>query len=208
MILNDMVAIIDYGTGNIFSLCNAVKRAGFDYTVTSNTNEIKASSHVILPGVGEASEVMKEIARRDLGETIKTLKVPVLGICIGMQVMCSFSEEGGTECLSIFPERVLKLGGEGVKIPHMGWNRVNRVNKANGVGGVLFDGIEQGEWFYFVHSFAPEKGISVQTTTEYGVEFSSTLIKDNFYGTQFHPEKSGVAGERFLMNFLNTGKNY
>lgn len=194
-----MVAIIDYGTGNIFSLCNAVKRAGFDYTVTSNTNEIKASSHVILPGVGEASEVMKEIESRDLAETIKTLKVPVLGICIGMQVMCSFSEEGHTQCLSIFPERVLRLSGEGVKIPHMGWNGVTTVN---GSGGGLFDGIEKGEWFYFVHSFAPEKGISALSTTEYGVEFGSTLIKDNFFGTQFHPEKSGVAGERFLMNFL------
>lgn len=206
-----MVAIIDYGTGNIFSLCNAVKRAGFDFTVTCNKNEIKASSHVILPGVGEASEVMKEIEKRDLAETIKTLKVPVLGICIGMQVMCSFSQEGRTKCLSIFPERVLRLEGEGVKIPHMGWNRVNEVYKINGVNrvncavGGLFNGIEKGEWFYFVHSFAPEKGISTLTTTEYGVEFSSTLINDNYYGTQFHPEKSGVAGERFLINFLNMG---
>ena len=191
-----MVTIIDYGTGNIFSLCNAVKRAGLDYTVTSDKDIITKSSHVILPGVGEASAVMREIKKRGLEEVIKGLKVPVLGICIGMQILCSYSEEGDTESLSVFPERVIKLRGDNIKIPHMGWNRVY------GSDNPLFNGLENGEWFYFVHSFAPEKGVSTISTTNYGDEFSSTLNKDNFYGTQFHPEKSGVAGERFLMNFL------
>lgn len=191
-----MVSIIDYGTGNIFSLCNAVKRAGIDYAVTSDKDIITKSSHVILPGVGEASAVMKEIKKRGLDEVIKGLEIPVLGICIGMQVLCSYSEEGDTESLSVFPERVIKLRGDDIKIPHMGWNRVYSS------GNLLFKGLDSGEWFYFVHSFAPEKGDSTISTTNYGVEFSSALNKENFYGTQFHPEKSGVAGERFLMNFL------
>lgn len=191
-----MVAIIDYGSGNIFSLCNAVKRAGFEHEVTSDTRVIQQADKVILPGVGEASEVMREIENRGIRETILNLKVPVLGICIGMQVLCSYSSEGDTKCLGVFPESVQRLRGEGVKIPHMGWNRVNYS------GSALFEGIKNGEWFYFVHSFAPESGICTEAVTDYGVEFASVLANENFFGTQFHPEKSGSVGDRFLKNFL------
>ena len=192
-----MVAVIDYGSGNIFSLCKAIERIGEECVVTSDKSIISLSSHVVIPGVGDASDVMKAFEERELSEYVRSLTVPVLGICVGMQVLCQRSEEGNTECLSVFGESVLKLAGENLKIPHMGWNSVTNLY------GELFAGIPDGEWFYFVHSFAPEKGICTSSETEYGGVFSSSLQKNNFFGTQFHPEKSGVAGEKVLRNFLN-----
>ncbi len=192
-----MTAIVDYGAGNIFSLCCALERCGESYTVTSNSSVIINATHVILPGVGEASSVMKGIKERNLEQLIKGLQQPVLGICIGMQVLCSYSEEGDTEALGLFDNRVVRIGGEGLKSPHMGWNRVS------GKDSMLLGGIADNEWFYFVHSYAPEAGPETKAVTMYGKLFSSVLEKGNYYGTQFHPEKSGEAGERLLKNFLN-----
>lgn len=191
-----MTAIIDYNTGNLFSLMSALERVGADYTVTSDPKEILSADSVILPGVGEASNAMSELRKRGLDKVIPLIRVPVLGICIGMQLMCSRSEEGNTDCLGIFPNKVLKLHGKGIKIPHMGWNSV--VNTSS----PLFKEISEGAYFYFVHSFAPESNELTVATTEYGEIFSSALAKMNFYGTQFHPEKSGEIGEKLLRNFI------
>lgn len=191
-----MTAIIDYNTGNLFSLISALERVGVDYRLTSDPEEILSADSVILPGVGEASNAMSELRKRGLDKVIPLIKVPVLGICIGMQLMCSSSEEGDTECLGIFPNKVLKLKGKGIKIPHMGWNSIANTRSP------LFAGIEEGVYFYFVHSFAPLCNEYTAATTEYGELFSSALSKNNFYGTQFHPEKSGETGERLLRNFI------
>ncbi len=192
-----MVAVIDYGSGNIFSLCKAIERTGNEYVITADKSVISRCTHIVLPGVGDASDVMKGIEERGLRDVITNLKCPVLGICIGMQVLCKWSEEGNTSCLSVYEERVKKLEGNNLKIPHMGWNSLTNLN------GELFQGVPEGEWFYFVHSYAPEAGVSTSSVTEYGELFSSSLKKDNFFGTQFHPEKSGAAGEIVLSNFLN-----
>lgn len=191
-----MTAIIDYNTGNLFSLISALERVGADYMLTSDPEEILSAESVILPGVGEASNSMSELRKRALDKVIPLIKAPVLGICIGMQLMCSKSEEGDTECLNIFPNKVLKLKGKGIKIPHMGWNSVSDTRSP------LFAGIEEGTYLYFVHSFAPDCNEFTASTTEYGELFSSALSKNNFYGTQFHPEKSGEMGERLLRNFI------
>lgn len=195
-----MTAIVDYGTGNIFSLCNAVEKHCSEIVVTSDPQIISVADFVILPGVGEATSVMREIEARSLTHILKKLSCPVLGICIGMQVMCNFSEEGDTMGLGIFGNRVVKIKGEGVKIPHMGWNRVL------GGKGPLYEGIEEGEWFYFVHTYAPDINENTISVTDYSNSFSSSLNRSNFYGTQFHPEKSGDTGERFLKNFFELNR--
>ncbi|PKP42550.1 MAG: imidazole glycerol phosphate synthase subunit HisH [Bacteroidetes bacterium HGW-Bacteroidetes-10] len=192
-----MTAIIDYGSGNIFSLGAALERIGEEYTVTSEESVILAAERLILPGVGEASHAMRVIRERKLDHIIEKTSVPVLGICIGMQLMCSYSEEGDTPCLGYFATSVKRLLPEGVKIPHMGWNSIN------GVKGSLFEGIKEGECFYFVHSFAPAPSLSATSMTKHGSLFSSSLESGRFFGTQFHPEKSGEAGERVLRNFIN-----
>lgn len=191
-----MTAIIDYNTGNLFSLIASLERVGVDYKLTSDSEEILSSDSVILPGVGEASNAMSELRKRGLDKVIPLIKAPVLGICIGMQLMCSSSEEGDAECLNIFPNKVIKLRGKGIKIPHMGWNSVANTRSP------LFTGIEERAYFYFVHSFAPVCNEFTAATTEYGDIFSSALSKNNFYGTQFHPEKSGETGEILLRNFI------
>ncbi|PKP38158.1 MAG: imidazole glycerol phosphate synthase subunit HisH [Bacteroidetes bacterium HGW-Bacteroidetes-14] len=195
-----MTAIIDYGSGNIFSLGSALERIGEKYTVTSEESVILAAERLILPGVGEASHAMRIIRERKLDLILQRSKVPVLGICIGMQLMCSYSEEGETSCLALFSPKVKRLLPEGVKIPHMGWNSVNDIK------GSLFEGIKEGECFYFVHSYAPELSISTTSVTEHGSLFSSSLESGRYFGTQFHPEKSGEAGERVLRNFINIRK--
>lgn len=197
-----MLAIAKYGAGNIFSLCKAIERIGEPYMVTSKTEELEAASHIILPGVGEASSVIKEIESRGLVRFLQSTSKPILGICIGMQVMCKNSQEGDTECMNLFDNKVEKLkvdklNRDVIKIPHMGWNRVENSK------GALFDGIDNGEWFYFVHSYAPNISKSTIATTEHGGVFSAALNYKNYYGTQFHPEKSGEIGEKLLRNFLS-----
>ncbi len=197
-----MIAIIDYNTGNLFSVTCALDRIGAEYSVTSSAEEILNADSVILPGVGEASSAMYNLRATGLDKLIPALEIPVLGICIGMQLMCRSSEEGGASCMGIFPNEVVRLksggcDGGNLKVPHMGWNRVTSLRTA------LFAGIDEGEYLYFVHSFAPAIGDATIATTSYGSVFSSALSTKNFFGTQFHPEKSGGAGEKILRNFIN-----
>jgi glutamine amidotransferase len=192
-----MIAVIDYKCGNLRSVGNALQRIGCDYRITGDETMIRAASHVILPGVGEATSTMQALKNSGLDKTLLTLSRPVLGICIGMQLMCRFSEEGRVQCLGLFDADVRKLQvSSDLKVPHIGWNTINQF------ASPLTDGIAEGAYVYYVHSFAPE--ITRQTTaiTEYGTPFSAILQNGPFFGTQFHPEKSGAVGEKILSNFL------
>ncbi|MBE6303995.1 MAG: imidazole glycerol phosphate synthase subunit HisH [Bacteroidales bacterium] len=194
-----MIAIVDYDTGNLCSVWNALERIGAKYVITDNAEVIKNADKVLLPGVGEASSAMKKLHERGLCEVIKNLTQPVLGICIGMQLMCRSSEEGNTECLGIFDTEVKRFYADkkaGVKVPHMGWNEIHNIKTP------LLDSIKEGEFLYFVHSFAPQMCDEAIATSENGMHFAAALNKGNFYGTQFHPEKSGSIGELILKNFI------
>ncbi|APG64545.1 imidazole glycerol phosphate synthase subunit HisH [Tenacibaculum todarodis] len=188
--------IIDYGAGNIKSIQFAFKRLGVDAILSNNIDEIKAADKVIFPGVGEASSAMKMLIESGLDKVIPTLKQPVLGICLGMQLMCNSSEEGNTEGLGIFDVAIKKFSNS-VKVPQMGWNVISDLKSD------LFLGIKDKEFMYLVHSFYAEKCDESIATTDYEIEYASALQKDNFYGVQFHPEKSSKAGEQILKNFLN-----
>lgn len=190
-----MVAIIDYKSGNIRSVKNALDRLGYDSIITNCEYDIERATHIILPGVGDAYNVMNYLIKSDLYSVIKSARSPVLGICIGMQILCASSQEGSVQCLNLFDIPVNKLECS-QKLPHMGWNRVYDLRSP------LFNGVMEGEWFYFVHSYAPILSQNSIATTNYGVEFSAALNKQNFYGTQFHPEKSGDIGLKVLSNFL------
>lgn len=201
--------IIDYGTGNLRSIGNALKRMGAEYLVSSDPSDILSADRVILPGVGEASSAMKRLLDTGLDRVIPSLKQPVLGICIGMQLMCRSSEEGKTECLGIFRTEVRRLSpahpSMKLKIPEMGWNNIRM--ETDGQDGKqepcpLFKGIPDGSYVYYVHSFAPDICQDTVAVTEYGHPFSAALDRDNFFGTQFHPEKSGKTGQLILENFL------
>lgn len=194
-----MIAIIDYDTGNLRSVCNALERIGAEYCLTDDPAVIAQADRVLLPGVGEASSAMAKLQERGLCELIRSLKVPVLGICIGMQLMCRHSEEGDVECLGIFDSSVRRFEAcpqKGVKVPHMGWNGIRSLRTP------LFDGLSDGEFVYFVHSFAADVCQDSMAVSENGREFSAALHKGNFYGVQFHPEKSGEVGEKILRNFM------
>ena len=190
------IVIINYGAGNIQSIKFAIKRLGYDAVLSSDVEEIQNADKVIFPGVGEASSAMKKLRDSGLDKIIPNLKQPVLGICLGMQLMCHSSEEGNTTGLGIFDVDVVKFDTT-VKVPQIGWNQINRLKSG------LFEGITENEYIYLVHSFyAP---LCTETIAEcfYGVDYSAALQKDNFYGTQFHPEKSSSVGEKILENFLN-----
>ncbi|MCU4163400.1 imidazole glycerol phosphate synthase subunit HisH [Carboxylicivirga caseinilyticus] len=196
------IVIIKYNAGNIRSVLNALNRLGYEAEISADPEVIRNTDKVIFPGVGEASTTMKYLRETGLDKLIVSLKQPVLGICLGMQLMCSWSEEGDVDCLGIFDEKVRKFqlpegNPDNIKIPHMGWNSIFDV-KSN-----LFDASLEGEYVYFVHSFYVAKGPDTAATTKYIVDYSSALQKDNFYATQFHPEKSGSVGERILSNFLS-----
>ena len=190
------IIIIDYGAGNIKSIQFAFKRLGVDAVLSNNIDEIKAADKVIFPGVGEASSAMKMLRESGLDKVIPNLKQPVLGICLGMQLMCSSSEEGNTKGLGIFDVTVKRFSNS-VKVPQMGWNVISDLKSD------LFNGIKENEFMYLVHSFYAEKCNEMIAKTDYEIEYASALQKDNFYGVQFHPEKSGVEGEKILLNFLN-----
>jgi glutamine amidotransferase len=189
------IVIINYGAGNIQSIMFAIERLGFKAVLSNNPDEIKAADKVIFPGVGEASSAMKMLLKSGLDSLIPTLKQPVLGICLGMQLMCNKSEEGNTKGLGIFDVDVIKFTPK-VKVPQMGWNQIYNLKSP------LFKGINENEYMYLVHSFYAPNCSEAIATTDYEVEYASALQKNNFYGTQFHPEKSGDVGEQILANFL------
>ena len=190
------IAIIDYGAGNIQSVKYALKRLGCVGLLTSDKEVISNSDKVIFPGVGQASSAMRKLKYKGLDILIPQLKQPVLGICLGMQLMCDFSEEGNTECLKIFDTNVKKFDNS-VKVPQIGWNTVFDLKTS------LFDSINENEYMYLVHSYYVPILKETIATTNYGIDYSTALKKDNFIGVQFHPEKSGSIGEVVLKNFLN-----
>lgn len=192
-----MIAIVDYKMGNLRSVENALKRLGAEFVVTADAEVIRRADRVLLPGVGNAAEAMENLRKADLVDVIRSLRRPVLGICVGMQVMCRHSEEGDVDCLGIFDARVKRfVPSAEEKVPHMGWNSIGNLETK------LFKDIKGGEMVYFVHSYYPELCPDTIATTRHGVMFSAALKYENFYGTQFHPEKSGDVGERIIANFL------
>ena len=193
-----MIAIIDYDAGNIRSVGNALQRLGAEYELTADPARILAADKVILPGVGNAAEAMASLQERGLCELVKTLRRPVLGICVGMQLMCRDSEEGQTQCLGIFDAHVRRFQeAPDAKVPHMGWNAIGNLDSK------LFKGMEGGSFVYFVHSYYPGLCPDTIATCRHGEQlFSAALKYENFYGTQFHPEKSGSVGAAILQNFL------
>lgn len=190
-----MIAIIKYNAGNVNSVQNALKRLNVQSIVTDDSDLIRKADKVIFPGVGEASSTMKLLKEKGLDELIPTLKQPVLGICLGMQLMCKYSEEGNTEGLGIFDIEVKKFPANDV-VPHMGWNTLSDFISD------LFSGITADDDVYFVHSFYCELSENTTSVCNYILPFSASLQKDNFYTVQFHPEKSGDVGSRLLENFL------
>ena len=190
-----MIAILKYNAGNIKSVENALLRLGYDCVVTDDKTTLLEADKVILPGVGEAKSAMRYLKNKGLDQVILNLKQPVLGICLGLQLMCSESEEGNTRCLGIFKNKVLRFE-ETDLVPHMGWNNINRFK------GELFEGIESDADTYFVHSYYAELSEDTAAICEYIVPFSASLEKKNFYATQFHPEKSAGIGQKILKNFL------
>lgn len=190
------IIIIDYGAGNTKSVQFSCHRLGFAPVLSNNLEVIQAADKVIFPGVGHASNAMKRLKNSGLDLVIPTLKQPVLGICLGMQLLCKATEEGATKGLGVFDVDVKRFSG-GVKVPQMGWNTISNL-KTN-----LFMGIKNNAYMYLVHSYYAELCEDTIAQTNYGLTYSSALKKDNFYGVQFHPEKSSLEGEAVLGNFLN-----
>lgn len=190
------VVIVKYNSGNSCSVAFALERIGISALITSEIDEIRTADKIIFPGVGEASSAMKFLREQKLDKVIVDLKQPVLGICLGMQLLCEKSEEGNTDCLGIFKQNVLKFSEEN-KVPQIGWNTISNLNS------ILFKNVKEMEYMYFVHGYYAAKSVDTIASTNYGLEYSSALHKDNFYGVQFHPEKSSEAGQFILHNFIN-----
>ncbi len=189
------IVIINYGAGNIQSIKFAIQRLGYQAILSHDIEEIQHADKVIFPGVGEASSAMKKLRASGLDKIIPDLKQPVLGICLGMQLMCNSSEEGSTTGLGIFDTEVVKFSSR-VKVPQIGWNQISSLKSG------LFEGVGENEHIYLVHSFYAPLCDETIAESEYELSYSAALRKDNFYGTQFHPEKSSDVGARILQNFL------
>ncbi len=190
------IAVVKYNAGNVESVKNALRRLGVEPILTDDAERLKAADRVIFPGVGEASSAMRYLRERKLDEAIKSLQQPVLGICLGMQLLCDSSEENETECLGILPLKVRKFAAENLKIPQIGWNKISALRSK------LFDGIAENAHVYFVHSFYVPHDAATIAAADYGLNFSAAVQRENFYAVQFHAEKSGAVGERILENFL------
>ena len=195
---NEGTVIVQYNAGNIQSVLYALERIGASAIVTDNPDEIMQAERVIFPGVGEASTAMQYLRDKKLDEVIYNLKQPVLGICLGMQLLCKQSKENDTICLGVFDQPVKRFVSPSLKfkVPQIGWNKVERTSS------VLFSGISDGSFFYFVHSYFVPNGNQTIGEADYIQPYSAALAKDNFYGVQFHPEKSAEAGEQLLRNFI------
>ncbi|NHF60147.1 imidazole glycerol phosphate synthase subunit HisH [Flavobacteriaceae bacterium TP-CH-4] len=189
------IVIINYGAGNIQSIKFAIRRLGYEALLSDDPEEIRQADKVIFPGVGEASSAMKKLRASGLDKIIPTLTQPVLGICLGMQLMCHSSEEGQTEGLGIFDADVVRFSNR-VKVPQIGWNQISNLKTP------LFQGVGEKKHIYLVHSYYAPLTKETIAESEYDVKYSAALGKDNFYGTQFHPEKSSKVGQRILGNFL------
>ena len=199
------VAIVDYNAGNIYSVIHALQRLGVEPVLTDNAELIQKADKVLFPGQGEARQAMQYLRSKGLDQIIRNLQQPILGICIGQQLMCRHSEEGDTACLGIFDVEVKRFQPQRHedKVPHMGWNSLEIIkNEKIKDKSELFKGFEGGEFVYFVHSFYVPQCPWTIATTDYIQPFSAALHRDNFYATQFHPEKSGSVGEKILRNFL------
>ncbi|MBP9078165.1 MAG: imidazole glycerol phosphate synthase subunit HisH [Haliscomenobacter sp.] len=193
-----MIAIIDYNAGNVQSVLFAMERLGVQAVLTADHETIRRADKVIFPGVGEASTTMAHLRQTGLDQLIKSLTQPVLGICLGMQLLCRHSEENDTPCLNIIPQEARRFQPvKGEKVPHMGWNSLKIRN--NG----LLTPDQEGQYVYFVHSYYVEDGPFTTALSDYILPFSAAIQKDNFFATQFHPEKSGPVGEKILRQFLN-----
>ncbi len=190
------VAIVKYNAGNVESIGNALKRLGVESIVSDDAEVLRAADKVIFPGVGEASTAMKYLREKNLDRAIKSLKQPVLGICLGMQLLCESSEENETQCLGILPSRVRKFTANDLKIPQIGWNNIFALKSP------LFENVAEDSFVYFVHSFYVETGVETVAACDYGIKFSAAARRENFYAVQFHTEKSGAVGEKILENFL------
>ncbi len=190
------IAIVKYNAGNVCSITNALNRLGIEPVITDNAEYLSTADKIIFPGVGEASSAMQYLKAHHLDNLIRDLKQPILGICLGMQLLCRFSEENNTDCLGIFDLNVKKFSSP-LKIPQIGWNSIDNLSSE------LFKGIDNDEYVYFVHSYYAEIGKNTIATTDYGITYSSALHKNNFYATQFHPEKSGIVGAKIIENFIN-----
>ncbi|WP_190808642.1 imidazole glycerol phosphate synthase subunit HisH [Flagellimonas sp. S3867] len=190
------IVIIDYGAGNIQSIKFAIRRLGYDAVLSDKVEEIQNADKVIFPGVGEASSAMQKLRVSGLDKLVPELRQPVLGICLGMQLMCNSSEEGNTDGLGIFDLDVVRFPNT-VKVPQIGWNQIEDLKSD------LFKEVQDKSYIYLVHSFYAPKGENTIAVSEYALPYSAALQKNNFYGTQFHPEKSGMVGERILQNFLD-----
>ena len=192
---NMKVAVIKYNAGNIRSVAFALERLTTDFAITDNPEQIQSADKVIFPGVGEASSTMRYLVDKKLDGVIRNLKQPTLGICLGMQLMCRHSDENNTPCLGIFDETVQLFSSATLKVPHMGWNDLKNVNG-------WIDKRAEGQFCYFVHSYYVPQNALTSASCEYGITFSAAMRKGNFYAVQFHPEKSGEAGQKILENFL------
>jgi glutamine amidotransferase len=190
-----MIAIIKYNAGNIQSVQNALNRWGYESVITDDEAIISAADKIIFPGVGEASTAMDYLKKSELDKFIMSIQQPFLGICLGLQLMCKSTEEGGASCLGIFDAEVKRFPPED-KVPHMGWNSFEQL------GGALFKDVQQDDDVYYVHSYYAEQCKDTVAVCNYIKPFSAALQKENFYATQFHPEKSAAVGEQILKNFL------
>ena len=190
------IAVVKYNAGNVESIKNALARLNVETILTDDAEILKSADKVIFPGVGEASTAMRFLREKGLDEVIKKLTQPVLGICLGMQLLCEFSEENSTECLEIFPYQVRRFVSDDLKVPQMGWNNVFDLKSD------LFSGVDEDSYVYFVHSYYVEAGAETIAACDYGVKFSAAARRENFYAVQFHAEKSGAVGAKILENFV------
>ncbi|MBI5730241.1 MAG: imidazole glycerol phosphate synthase subunit HisH [Ignavibacteriales bacterium] len=192
-----MISLIDYGAGNTASVANVLNDLNCEFQITNNEFDICNSEKIIFPGVGEASFAMRQLHMTNLFTMLRVIKKPLLGICLGMQLLCDKSKEGDVACLGIFPGVTEKFDESKVKVPHMGWNRVMYVKQSP-----LFDKIPEGEYFYFANSFYVPLNENATSVCNYNIDFCSSMEKENYYGVQFHPEKSGNSGIQLIKNFI------